>query len=60
MIVKIIDYIEKVLEGIPVDFEGNSVTPSSTHLFDTNVGEDKLYPDREDESNHIIAKNILL
>ena len=60
LIIKMIEYIEKVIEDIPVEFAGELVTLARAHLFDTNEDREKLEPSRVAKTHHIIAKNVLL
>ena len=60
VIVTILDYIEKMLKEIPMDFSGESLMPENSHLFDVNEDAGKLDPERAAEAHHIIAKNISL
>jgi hypothetical protein len=51
VMITMIDFIEKMLEEVPEDMNGNKQTPSQEHLFKVN-DED---PEKLDESNRMIV-----
>ena len=34
--IKMLDYVQKMLDGLPEDFAGEAITPAAPHLFDVN------------------------
>jgi hypothetical protein len=59
--VKMLDYIENMLEDLPMDMEGESATPTASHLFDVNT-EDPVMLNKEqaDIFHHNVAKLLFL
>jgi len=54
------EHIEKLLQEMPYDMEGNARTPAAIHLFNTNDGVDKLTEDKAQLFHHILAKLLYL
>jgi hypothetical protein len=55
-----VEYIEKLLNEMPYDMEGNARTPAACHLYNTNDGVRKLPEEREQLFHHIVAKLLYL
>jgi len=54
------EYIEKMLNEMLYDMEGNARTPVAIHLFNTNDRAEKLSEDKAQLFHHIVAKLLYL
>ena len=59
--IKMFDYIENMLKGLPTDMDGESATPAANHLFEVNE-KDPVMLDKEqaDMFHHNVAKLLFL
>jgi hypothetical protein len=55
-----IEYIQGMLDEIPADMIGESLTPASKYLFDVNPECERLDPDGSDLFHHYTAKLLFL
>ena len=55
LILSMIDYIGKMLDGIPDDMKGESATPAAHHLFDIAEDATKLSQANTDIFHHFVA-----
>ena len=60
IIFSIIDYIGKILDGVPEDMKGESATPSALHIFDIAEDATKLYQANANLFHHFVAKILYL
>jgi len=54
------EYIEKMLEELPMNMEGLATTPASSHLFNTDPGCKKLCKEQGQLFHHLVAKLLYL
>jgi len=55
-----IDYIKEMLDGLPEDMTGESVTPAADHLFTVNADAEKLNTAEAEIYHHNTAKLLFL
>jgi hypothetical protein len=55
-----IDYVQNMLNSLPEDMNGESVTPASNHLFEVNPNASKLDESKCDMFHHNTAKLLFL
>ena len=59
--IKMIDYIENMLEELPADMDGEAATPAPSHLFEVNENDPKMLDKtRSDFFRHNVAKLLFL
>ena len=59
--IKMIDYIENMLEELPADMDGEAATPAPSHLFEVNENDPKMLDKtRSDFFHHNVAKLLFL
>ena len=59
--IKMIDYLENMLEDLPADMRGVATTPAANHLFDVNT-KNPIYLDEEKSGlfHHVVANTLFL
>ena len=59
--IKMIDYLENMLEDLPADMRGVATTPAANYLFDVNT-KNPIYLDEEKSGlfHHVVAKTLFL
>ena len=58
--VKMLDYIDNMLNGLPADMTGEAGTPAADHLFEVNPDAPKLDEERAQMLHHQVAKCLFL
>ena len=59
--IKMFDYIENMLNGLPADMDGESATPAANHLFEVNEqNREMLDKEQADMFHHNVAKLLFL
>jgi len=58
--IKMSDYIKGILESLPPNMDGESVTPAANHLFTINKDAKILEPPEAEKFHHYGAKLLLL
>jgi hypothetical protein len=54
------DYVDNLLEGLPEDMNGKASTPAAEHLFKVDDGAAKLSPEASEMFHSITAKSLFL
>jgi hypothetical protein len=58
--VKMLDYVEGMLETATVDMRGEAATPAGEHLFAVNEDAEKLSEEEAQAFHHLVAKALFL
>jgi hypothetical protein len=58
--VKMLDYVEGMLEAASVEMRGEAATPAGEHLFVVNEDEEKLNEGDAQDFHHLVAKALFL
>lgn len=58
--IKMVDYVEKMLEEAPMDMRGQSVTPAMDYLFEVCDSMTKLTKEQAQLFHHLVAKALFL
>ena len=58
--IKMLDYVDKMLKKLPVDFRGEAATPAADHLFQVNEECAKVDEEKAQLYHHTVAKALFL